>query len=210
MQLGTQVPDPEHESKMPDPVQSQEDALDSPLQHAAARPLRQYCAPKMPPKLPLLVSPSAMQVGRQVPDPEHESKIPDPVQSQADALDSPLQHAAARLSIQFCAPKMPPKLPLLVSPSAMQVGASEVLVLLVVVLVLLVVVVVVMATQMLSVHWLLTSQGPQSIGMPQPLATDPHCAPRPAQVFGVQQTPNLSVGTSVTQRRLAQLRLTWH
>ena|SRR5437870_8037881 len=112
---------------------------------------------------------------------------------------------------------MPPKLPLLVSPSATQVGASVLVVLLVVVVVLLVVllvvvvvVVVVIATQMLAIHWLLTSQGPQSIGIPQPLATDPHCAPRPAQVFGVQQTPNLSVGTSLTQRRLAQLRPTWH
>jgi hypothetical protein len=77
--------------------------------------------------------------------------------------------------------------------------------LVVVELVVLVVVVVEAGTHWLPAHTEPGSQVPHSIGTPQPLSIDPHCALRPGQSDGAQQTPNLSFGFTRTQSWLWQL-----
>jgi hypothetical protein len=62
------------------------------------------------------------------------------------------------------------------------------------------VVVVVPATHWFAMHVLPKSQGPQSIGDPHPSPAVPHWAPTDAHDCGEQHTPNLSDGSTRTQR----------
>ncbi len=71
------------------------------------------------------------------------------------------------------------------------------------------VVVVVSGTHRLFSQVLPGAQVPQPIGMPHPLSIVPHWALSDGQSCGVQHTPNLSVGFSVTQSLLLQLLWTW-
>ena len=97
-------------------------------------------------------------------------------------------------------------------------GGDVVVVVLVVVVLLVVVVVVVVVDDVVVVaatHWLFRQslpglQSPHWIGTPQPLSIEPHCAFCAGQSVGVQHTPNLSLGLSVTQYLLLQLLETWH